>query len=88
MRGVFLDDKDATSSLPLVGGFNKINSSVMWVSPSGCRVMKEKHPFSVLTHLVSVCEPIKTATKNQQCSSFFDIKVAVSLKKKKKKESF
>ncbi len=57
----------------LVGlGFKKINPLVTWMSPSGCRVMKEKLPFSVLTDLDSVCQPIKTATKINKKNVKFD----------------
>ena len=50
----------------LVGlGFNTIDPFVIWISQSGCRVMREKHPFSVITHLDHVRQPMKTPTKNQ-----------------------
>ena len=50
----------------LVGlGFNVINPFVFKRNQIGCRVMKEKHHFSVLTHLNPVSQPRKTPTEKQ-----------------------
>ena len=47
----------------LVGlGFNKISPFVLCITQSGCRVMKEIHHFSILTHLNPWSHPMKTPT--------------------------
>jgi hypothetical protein len=45
-------------------GFNKINPVVLWITPSGCRVM--------LPHLNPVSQPMKTPTKIQDICIIFD----------------
>ena len=44
--------------------FNKINPYVFNWTQSGCVVMKEKHHFSVVTHLNPVSQPGKHLLKN------------------------
>ena len=89
MRGVeaawrvfrFLGARFQLKKARLVGlGFKKINPVVLWITPSGCRAMLEKHHFSVLTHLNPVSQPMKTPTKIQDVASFFIFYSTVSKK--------
>jgi hypothetical protein len=64
-----------TGKVRLVGfGFNKANPVVLWITPTGCRVIEEKHPFSVLMHLNYVSQTMKTPTKNHDfCIIFYSL---------------